>query len=126
MGGTFICNGIERVIRMLQVPRRNHPMAIERAAFSKKGPMYTSKGCAIRCGRPDMTSITLTLHYLSDGSVNVRFMMDKAEFFVPFVMLIKALRPTTDREIFERAVGATAGNKSNDFMAKEGKEARPR
>ena len=109
MGGTFICNGIERVIRMLQVPRRNHPMAIERAAFSKKGPMYTSKGCAIRCGRPDMTSITLTLHYLSDGSVNVRFMMDKAEFFVPFVMLIKALRPTTDREIFERAVGATAG-----------------
>ena len=106
MGGTFICNGIERVIRMLQVPRRNHPMAIERAAFAKKGPMYTSKGCSIRCGRPDMTSITLTLHYLSDGSVNVRFMMEKAEYFIPFIMLLKALRPTTDREIFERAVGA--------------------
>eukprot|EP00946_MAST-07B_sp_MAST-7B-sp1_P004714 g4714.t1 len=112
MGGTFICNGIERVIRMLQVPRRNHPMAIERAAFAKKGPMYTSKGCSIRCGRPDMTSITLTLHYLSDGSVNVRFMMDKAEFFVPFVMLLKALRPTTDREIFERAVGPESGGTS--------------
>ena len=33
----------------------------------------------------------------------MRFMIDP-EFFIPFVMLLKALRPTTDREIFERAV----------------------
>jgi len=109
-GGTFICNGIERVIRMLQVPRRNHPMAIERNAFSKKGPLFTTKGCTMRCGRPDMTSITLTLHYLNDGSVTVRFMMEKAEYFIPLVMLLKALKTsTTDREIYERAVGAAVG-----------------
>jgi DNA-directed RNA polymerase I subunit RPA2 len=107
-GGTFICNGIERVIRMLQVPRRNHPMAIERSAFSKKGPLFTTKGCTIRCGRPDVTSITLTLHYLNDGSVTVRFMMEKAEYFIPFVMLLKAIRESTDREIYERAVGASS------------------
>jgi DNA-directed RNA polymerase I subunit RPA2 len=114
-GGTFICNGIERVIRMLQVPRRNHPMAIERSAFSKKGPLFTTKGCTIRCGRPDITSITLTLHYLNDGSVTVRFMMEKAEYFIPLVMLLKALKDsTTDREIYERAVGAaTCGGSSS-------------
>ena len=30
-GGYFIMNGIERVIRLLQVPRRNYAMAIERS-----------------------------------------------------------------------------------------------
>ena len=118
-GGTFICNGIERVIRMLQVPRRNHPMAIERSAFSKKGPLFTTKGCAIRCGRPDMTSITLTLHYLNDGSVTVRFMMDKAEYFIPLVMLLKALKESTDREIYERAVGAASAPAAADISEKK-------
>ena len=112
-GGTFICNGIERVIRMLQVPRRNHPMAIERNAFSKKGPLFTTKGCTIRCGRPDLTSITLTLHYLNDGSVTVRFMMEKAEYFIPLVMLLKALCEVTDREIYEYAVGASTPSTSD-------------
>ena len=36
-GGYFICNGIERCIRMLQVPRRNHVVAIERPSFANRG-----------------------------------------------------------------------------------------
>ena len=44
VGGYFIVNGIERVIRLLQVPRRNHAFAIERSSFKKRGPAYSSLG----------------------------------------------------------------------------------
>ena len=44
MGGYFICNGIERVIRLLQVQRRNHAMAIERSSYKNRGPAYSDKG----------------------------------------------------------------------------------
>ena len=44
MGGYFICNGIERVIRLLQVQRRNHAMAIERSSYKNRGPSYSDKG----------------------------------------------------------------------------------
>ena len=47
-GGTFICNGIERVIRMLQIPKRNQIMAIERSSFRKRGPNYSQKACVSR------------------------------------------------------------------------------
>ena len=47
----FICNGIERCIRMLQVPRRNHVVAIERPSFANRGRKYTSKATMIRSVR---------------------------------------------------------------------------
>ena len=36
LGGYFIMNGIERVIRLLQVPRRNHTLAIERNSYKNR------------------------------------------------------------------------------------------
>ena len=44
LGGYFIVNGIEKIIRMLQVNRRNYPMAIKRGAFTNRGPGYTPYG----------------------------------------------------------------------------------
>ena len=44
VGGYFIMNGIERVIRLLQLPRRNHAMAIERSSYKKRGNLYSDKG----------------------------------------------------------------------------------
>lgn len=113
-GGYFICNGIERIIRMLQIPRRNHPMAITRSAYVGRGRNYSNKAVSIRCVRDDQCAITLTLHYLTDGTATVRFSVRKQEFFIPVVLVLKALRSTTDREIYERAV---AGDKSNTFLS---------
>jgi hypothetical protein len=113
-GGYFICNGIERIIRMLQIPKRNYPMAVTRSAYSNRGPLYSNKGVIMRCVRPDQSGVTLTLHYLVDGSATVRFAVRRQEFFLPVVMLLKALTPTTDREVFERVV---AGETSNTFLS---------
>ncbi|OAG03551.1 beta and beta-prime subunits of DNA dependent RNA-polymerase [Paraphaeosphaeria sporulosa] len=104
-GGYFIVNGIEKIIRMLIVPRRNYPMAIQRPSYTNRGPGYSTLGVEIRSVRPDQTSQTNALHYLNDGNVNLRFSWRKAEYLIPVIMVLKALVETNDREIFEGIVG---------------------
>ncbi len=48
MGGYFICNGIERIIRLLVQQRRHYIMALRRSAFRKRGSNYTDLGTLIR------------------------------------------------------------------------------
>lgn len=110
LGGYFIVNGIEKLIRMLIVQRRNHAMSIVRPSFVNRGPMYTQYGVQIRCVRPDQTSQTNVLHYLADGSVTFRFSWRKNEYLVPVVMILKALVETNDLEIFTGIVGSETTN----------------
>ncbi|SPN97038.1 probable DNA-directed RNA polymerase I 135K chain UN-18 [Cephalotrichum gorgonifer] len=113
-GGYFIINGIERVIRLLQVNKRNFPIAIDRKSFTNRGPEYTTKGVAMRCVRPDETSITNTIHLLQDGNIIMRFAWRKREYLVPVMMIFKALVDTSDREIFEAIVGRAGSEASKD------------
>lgn len=53
-GGVFICNGIERIIRMLVQQRRHFIMAMNRGAYRKRGPNYTPYATLIRCAAPLM------------------------------------------------------------------------
>lgn len=117
LGGYFIVNGIEKLIRMLIVSRRNYPMAIIRGSFVNRGSSYTKYGIQIRSVRPDQTSQTNFLHYLNDGNITFRFSWRKNEYLVPVMMVLKALVETNDREIFEGLVG-TADSKGveNTFM----------
>ena len=64
-GGYFIVNGIERMIRLLIVARRNHVVSLIRNSFMKRGPSYSHFGVQIRSVRDDQTSQTMTLHYLT-------------------------------------------------------------
>ena len=109
LGGYFIVNGIEKLIRMLIVNRRNYPMAIIRPSFVNRGVTYTKFGVQIRSVRPDQTSQTNVLHYLNDGTLTFRFSWRKNEYLIPAVMVMKALAETNDREIFEGIVGPAGG-----------------
>ncbi|KAI9808915.1 MAG: DNA-directed RNA polymerase I subunit RPA2 [Pycnora praestabilis] len=117
LGGYFIVNGNEKLIRMLIVSKRNCPMAIIRPSFMNRGQSYTKYGVSIRSVRPDQTSQTNVLHYLNDGNVTFRFSWRKNEFLVPVMMILKALIETNDREIFEGIVGGV-GSKAmeNTFL----------
>lgn len=110
----FLCNGIERIIRMLQLPRRNHIMATNRSAFAKRGRQYTTKAVSVRCARADQTSVTVTLHYLHDGNATLRFSLRKQEFFIPVILVLRALKETTDREVYERVL---RGNRNDTHLA---------
>jgi DNA-directed RNA polymerase I subunit RPA2 len=117
LGGYFIVNGIEKLIRLLVVNRRNYPMAIVRPSFKNRGPTFTEFGMIVRSVRPDETSQTNVLHYIDDGNVTFRFSWRKNEYLVPVMMLLKALVETNDQEIFEGIVGP-AGSKAaeNTFL----------
>ena len=56
MGGYFICNGIERIIRCLIQQRRHYVMALRRGAYQKRGANYTPIGTLVRWdnGRVDL------------------------------------------------------------------------
>jgi DNA-directed RNA polymerase I subunit RPA2 len=102
-GGYFIINGIEKVVRLLIAPRRNYPMSISRFSFKKKGTFFTKLAVQIRCVRSDASAVTVTLHYLLDGTCVFRFHYMKGEYLVPCVLILKALKNATDKEIYYRA-----------------------
>lgn len=106
-------NGIEKLIRLLIVNRRNFPMAIVRSSFLNRGTGYTKYGVLIRSVRPDQTSHTNVLHYINDGSMTVQVAWRKRIYLVPVVMIMKALVETNDREIYEGLAGL-AGTKSGE------------
>ena len=113
-GGYFIVNGNEKVIRLLIVPKRNHPQALIRNSFEKRGKSYTNFGVQIRCARPDQTTLTNVLHYLGDGNVILRFSWRKAEYLIPVMMVLNALANTNDKAIFD---GIAAGRGEEAFIA---------
>jgi DNA-directed RNA polymerase I subunit RPA2 len=114
LGGYFVVNGNEKLIRLLIVQRRNHPMAIIRPSFAKRGKSYSQYGVQIRAVRPDQTSQTNVLHYLNDGNVTFRFSWRKNEYLVPAVMVLKALCETNDREIFDGLLSMV--DRENTFL----------
>jgi DNA-directed RNA polymerase I subunit RPA2 len=114
MGGYFIVNGNEKLIRLLAVPKRNHPLALVRPSFANRGSTYSTFGIQIRCARRDQTTLTNVLHYLSDGNVMLRFSWKKSEYLVPVMMILNALTETNDKAIFD---GITAGHGTEAFVA---------
>jgi DNA-directed RNA polymerase I subunit RPA2 len=113
-GGYFIVNGNERLIRYLVLPRRNHVISLLRPSFSNRGPSYTQYAVQIRCVRPDQTSVTNTLHYLSNGSAMLRFTWRKQEYLIPIMLVLKALINASYKEIFE---GIMMQDYQNTFLS---------
>ncbi|KAI3844252.1 hypothetical protein MKX03_032323, partial [Papaver bracteatum] len=100
MGGYFIAKGLERLVRMNIMQKRNFPMNVERSSFREKQDGYTDKAVVIRCVREDMSSLTLRLYYLQNGSARLGFWIDGREFFLPVGVVLKALIDTNDHEIY--------------------------
>ncbi|KAG9247921.1 hypothetical protein BJ878DRAFT_116965 [Calycina marina] len=117
LGGFFVVNGIEKIIRLLIVNRRNFPMGILRPSFKGRGAAFTQYGILIRSVRPDETSQTNVIHYLEDGNCTFRFSWRKNEYLIPVMMILKALVDTNDRAIFEGLVGLPGSKATkNSFL----------
>ncbi|XP_013402434.1 DNA-directed RNA polymerase I subunit RPA2 [Lingula anatina] len=104
MGGYFIINGIERVIRMLIMPRRNFPNCMNRPSWKSRGNQYTEFGVTMRCVKGDQTGANIVLHYLNNGTANLSFSFRKEQFFVPIMLILKALVDVTDQYIYSELI----------------------
>lgn len=56
-GGYFVVKGHEKIIRMLQMNRRNYPIAVKRTTWKDRGQYFTEFGVVVRCVKSDQTSM---------------------------------------------------------------------
>ena len=54
LGGYFIINGNERLVRMLIMTKRNYPVAFQRPTFVNRGKLFTPFAVQMRCVRDDL------------------------------------------------------------------------
>ncbi|EDQ84628.1 uncharacterized protein MONBRDRAFT_12630 [Monosiga brevicollis MX1] len=113
MGGYFIINGNEKIVRMLLMPRRNHPICLDRPSYVNRGPGYSSYGVQMRCVRPDQSAQTVVVHYKNDGTCTLGFSYRKQQYLIPAILLLRALSGVSDRQIFMDIV---RGDMSNSFL----------
>lgn len=112
LGGSFILNGLEKVVRLIINPRANFPMAIKRPTYAKRGPMYSDLGVYLRGVRSDGTSTANIMHYVTDGTFTVRLLINRREFYVPLLPLCLALVPMDRNQLFNLLLG---GNWSDEW-----------
>ncbi|XP_051503671.1 DNA-directed RNA polymerase I subunit RPA2 isoform X2 [Myxocyprinus asiaticus] len=112
MGGYFIVNGIEKVIRLLIMPRRNYPIALIRPKFKSRGQGYTQYAISMHCVRDEHTAINMNLHYLDNGTVMLNFIYRKELFFLPLGFALKALVDISDFQIYQELI---KGREENSF-----------
>jgi DNA-directed RNA polymerase I subunit RPA2 len=114
LGGFFIINGSEKLLRMIVVPRSNAVISVRRPANMSRGPLYTDTSVSMRCLAKDWSHVTMHMHYLRTGGASVRIRVVKAEYFLPVGVVVRALLPSgvTVRAIFDRIVGGEVENEA--------------
>uniref|UniRef100_A0A4W5PG09 DNA-directed RNA polymerase n=1 Tax=Hucho hucho TaxID=62062 RepID=A0A4W5PG09_9TELE len=85
--GCYFVNGIEKVIHMLIMPRRNYPIAMSRPKWKNRG--YTQYDITMHCVKEEYTAINMNLHYLDNGTVMLNFIYQKELFFLPLGFALK-------------------------------------
>ena len=108
-GGYFIVNGLEKLIRMITIQRRNYPVAFVRQSATKKRLGCSEFVCEMKCVREDFTSHTVSLHYINDGTVCLRVLVRKTELMIPVILIFKALIDCPDIYLYNKI---TRGNKN--------------
>lgn len=98
IGGYFIINGIDKLIRFHIMQKRNYPFALCRPQKNKN---YTDNYIYIRSVGDDELGHVGYLHYSIDGDVFYRFFRRRNEFHIPIIIILKALVNTTDQEIYK-------------------------
>ncbi len=64
----------------------------------------------MRCARPDQSTCTITLHYLSNGTLRLRVSIRKQEMMIPLCIILKALQPgISDRVVYAQIIGDSGG-----------------
>nr|XP_042904029.1 DNA-directed RNA polymerase I subunit RPA2 isoform X2 [Parasteatoda tepidariorum] len=100
-GGYFIVNGTERIIRQFLVARSNFPIALIDSKFKKRCAGFTEYAVLIRSVKDYHTSRNVYLHYMDGGFVRIGLQVRNKMYYIPFMLVMKALKDDTDLSIVE-------------------------
>ena len=90
-GGYFIINGNEKLVRFLIAQLRNYPIVMTRKGWKKAASMTSDLGIHCRCVKEDQISNDMIIHYLTNGSVKIRILIDKLTVYLPLILILRAL-----------------------------------
>lgn len=102
VGGFFIVNGLEKILRNLIIPRKNYPMGIVRPTFTQRRNTFTEYGVMIKCSHKNYLSQSLTLHYTTNNSVYLSIMIKKVEYLFPLGIIVKGLVDLPDLSLIQK------------------------
>lgn len=100
-GGYFIIKGLERMVRMLVLNRRNYPIATKRSTWRQRGVLFSDMGILMRCVREDQTSTNNVLHFVMDGTAKLMFSHQATLFYAPIMLILKCLSDASDEYFFK-------------------------
>ncbi|XP_002014590.2 DNA-directed RNA polymerase I subunit RPA2 [Drosophila persimilis] len=103
-GGIFVIRGNEKIVRMLVLVRRNHPICVKRSTWKDRGQNFSDLGIMVQTVRDDECSFSNVLHYLNNGTARFMFSHIKRLSYVPVCLILKCLMDYTDEEIYNRLV----------------------
>lgn len=116
LGGYFIINGNERIIRMLVAVRRNYPLGLSRGTWRDSFPFFSEFGVSIRCVGPGEKTQNMVLHYLTNGIAKLKVFYNARPLTVPVIMIMRALVDYSDRKMFNRLVAGYDGKEKQFFQ----------
>lgn len=99
-GGYFIINGQEKIVRFLIVTKRHIPLLLERSGLGKKNRYFTDRAVQFRSVNNER-GYNYFFHLCHDKNVFMRFILRRKEYTIPVILILKALKDVTDREIVE-------------------------
>ncbi|CAG9773900.1 unnamed protein product [Ceutorhynchus assimilis] len=103
-GGYFVVSGLEKLVRMLLMTRRNYPITIKRSGWKMRGSLFSDVGVSIRCVTDDQTATTNVLHFVTDGSAKFMFSYQKMLYYAPLCLLLKCLCDYSDQYIYQKLI----------------------
>ncbi|KAG1649768.1 DNA-directed RNA polymerase I subunit RPA2 [Nymphon striatum] len=112
-GGYFVINGLEKIMRMLILSRRNYPLAMVRPSWKNRGKLFSEYGVSMRCVKPDQSGVNIVLHYLTNGTAQLMFSHRRELFFVPIILILKAFCDVSDQYIYKEIL---KGNENNSYL----------
>lgn len=98
-GGYFIVNGNEKLVRFLIAQLRNYPIVMTRKGWKKAAKLTSDLGIHCRCVKEDQISNDMIIHYLTNGSVKIRVLIDKLTVYLPLLLILKALCNYSNKKI---------------------------
>lgn len=115
LGGYFIVNGNERIIRMLTATRRNYPIGLSRKTYKDSFPFFSEFAVSMRCVGPGEKTVNMNLHYLTNGTAKLRLFYNARPTTVPVMLILRALVDYTDKKIFKRLTSSYGGKEKSFF-----------
>jgi len=116
LGGYFIVNGNERIIRMLVAGRRNYPIALARNTWKDSLPFFSQFGVSMRCVGQGEKTQNMVLHYLTNGTAKLKVYYNARPITVALPVFLKALVDYTDKRIFQRLVSGYIGKERQFYQ----------